>query len=96
MTALVEADLDLAGEVGGTGPYYERAGQALERAFELDPSYPPSRSKLASYLAKLGRSEESARLAWEGLRSHPGFTEYHERLGYVLRYAGHMDESMAA
>ena len=96
VTTLGEAYLELAGRVGGTGPYYERAGDALERAFELDPNYPPARSKLASYLAKLGRSEESARLAWEGLRLHPGFTEYHERLGYVLRYAGHMDESMAA
>ena len=96
VAALGDAYLELAGKVGGTGPYYERAGDALERAFELDPTYPPARSKLASYLAKLGRSEESAELAWEGLRLHPGFTEYHDRLGYVLRYAGHMDESMAA
>ena len=95
-TALGTAYLDLAGLVGGRGPYYEKATHALAHAFELDPGYPPARAKLASLFAKLGRSEEAAELLVDGLVTYPDYPAFHETLGYVLRYAGLMEESMAS
>lgn len=92
--SLGSAYLDLAGFVGGTGPYYELAGQTLSRGFELDPTYPPARGKLASYFAKRGRSEQALTLLQQGISSHPAFPGFHEQLGYILRYAGCMDESI--
>jgi tetratricopeptide (TPR) repeat protein len=94
--ALGSAYLDLAGLVGGTGPWYGLAEDELERAFDLDPRDPPVRAKLASLFAKLGRSEESVALLVEGLAQHPDYADFHDQLGYVLRYAGLMDESMAS
>lgn len=94
--ALGSAYLDLAGLVGGTGPWYDLAENELERAFDLDPRDPPVRAKLASLHAKLGRSEESVALLVEGLAHHPDFPDFHDQLGYVLRYAGLMEESMAS
>ncbi len=95
-TALGTAYLDLAGQVGGRGPYYEKATQALVHAFDLDPKYPPARAKLASLFAKLGRAEEAVELLADGLATHPDYPAFHETLGYVLRYAGLMEESMAS
>ena len=95
-TALGTAYLDLAGLVGGRGPYYEQATHALVHAFGLDPGYPPARAKLASLFAKLGRSEEAVELLTNGLATHPDYPAFHETLGYVLRYAGLMEESMAS
>ena len=95
-TALGTAYLDLAGLVGGQGPYYEKATHALVHAFDLDPGYPPARAKLASLFAKLGRSEEAVELLSHGLATHPDYPAFHETLGYVLRYAGLMEESMAS
>lgn len=93
--ALGSAYLDLAGLVGGQGPHYELAEEELLRAFELDPGDPPVRAKLASLFAKLGRSEESVELLVTGIVDHPHFPAFHQQMGYVLRYAGLMDESMA-
>ena len=95
-TALGSAYLDLAGLVGGRGPYYEKATHALAHAFDLDPGYPPARVKLASLFAKLGRSEEAIELLTSGLATHPDYPAFHETLGYVLRYSGLMEESMAS
>jgi tetratricopeptide (TPR) repeat protein len=92
--ALGSAYLDLAGLVGGTGPWYGLAEAELVRAFELDPGDPPVRAKLASYFSKLGRSEEAVDLLVEGLGTHPWFPDFHQTLGYVLRYAGLMAPSM--
>jgi tetratricopeptide (TPR) repeat protein len=95
-TALGTGYLDLAGLVGGQGPYYQMADEELVRAFELDPEYPPARVKLASFFAKVGKSEESVGLLADGLATHPYFPAFHQTLGYVLRYAGLMEESMAS
>ena len=86
--------LDLAGLLGGRSPYYDLATVELQRAFELSPDEPPIRAKLASLFAKLGRSEESVELLVAGLAQHPDYAPFHHTLGYVLRYAGLMDESM--
>ena len=93
---LGHAYLDLAGTQPGTGPYYQRAEETLRRAFQLDPAYPPARYLLASCLTKLGRSEEAVALLLEGLASQPTYAPYHDQLGYVARYAGLMDLSMAS
>ena len=87
VTALGTAYLDLAGLVGGLGPYYEKATHALAHAFELNPGYPPARAKLASLFAKLGRSEDAIELLVNGLATHPNYPAFHETLGYVLRYS---------
>ncbi len=94
--ALGTAYLDLASLVGGTGPYYDLAEAELTRGFGLDPADPSARTKLASLYAKLGHSEESVGLLVEGLVTHPDFPALHQTLGYVLRYAGLMEESMAS
>ena len=96
VTALGTAYLDLAGLVGGLGPYYEKATHALAYAFELNPGYPPARAKLASLFAKLGRSEDAIELLVNGLATHPNYPAFHETLGYVLRYSGLMEESMTS
>ncbi len=92
---LGSALMDLAGRVGGAGSHYERAEAAIRRAFDLDPGYPPARRLLASYYAKRGRSEESVDLLQEGLVSHPDAPAFHDELGYVFRYGGLFQESMA-
>lgn len=94
VTELGGAYLDLAGRASGTEPYYDRSEQILRRAVELDDLYPPARQKLASHYAKRGRSEESLRLLQDGLVTHPRFPGNHDDLGYILRYAGLMEESM--
>ena len=94
VTELGGAYLDLAGKLGGTSPFYDRAEATLRRAFQLDTLYPPARQKLASYYAKRGRSEESVQLLQRGLDTHPSFAGFHEQLGYILRYAGLMDASL--
>ncbi len=88
--------LDRAGEIGGRGPYYRLAEETLKRAFELDPEFPPSREYLASLFAKRGHSEQTLDLMQEGLVRHPTYPGFHKTLGYVLRYGGLMDESVAA
>ena len=96
VTLVGSAYLARAGEVGGRGPYYDKAAQALTRAFELDALYPPAREKLASYYAKRGRSEKTLELMLEGRKHHPAWPGFEKTIGYVLRYAGHMEESIRA
>ena len=54
------------------------------------------RELLASLFAKRGRSERTVALMQEGLVRHPTYPGFHKTLGYVLRYGGLMDESIAA
>ena len=96
VVALGHAYLDLAGTLPGTGPYYDLAEETLRRAYQLDPLYPPARYLLASCLTKRGRSEEAVTLLLDGLASHPAYPPYHDQLGYVSRYAGLMEASMAS
>ena len=86
--------VDLAGMVTGPATYYDRAAAALERAFALDATYPPARAKLASLYAKIGNSERAVELLSEGLTQNSNYAPYHETLGYVLRYAGLMEQSI--
>jgi hypothetical protein len=96
VTELGSAYLDLAGRSSGTAPYYDRSEEMLRRAVQLDPRYPPARQKLASYFAKRGRSEESLKLLQEGVVTHALSPGNHDQLGYILRYAGLMDASIAS
>ena len=88
--------LDRAGEIGGWGPYYRLSEKTLKRAFDRDPDFPPARELLASLFAKRGRSEQTLALMQEGLARHPTYPGFHKTLGYVQRYGGLMDESIAA
>jgi len=96
LTLLGRLYLDRAGEIGGRGPYYDLAEKMLERALALAPDSPSARHLLASLCAKRGRSERTATLIREGLATHPLYAGFHKTFGYVLRYAGLMDESVAA
>ena len=96
MTVLGHLYLERAGVVGGRRPYYDLAEETLLRAFELAPDFPPAREYLASLFAKRGKSERTVALMQEGLRSHPTYAAFHQTLGYVLRYAGYMEESMVS
>jgi tetratricopeptide (TPR) repeat protein len=68
----------------------------LKKAFDLDPDFPLARELLASLFAKRGRSEQTVALMQKGLVRHPTYPGFHKTLGYVLRYGGLMDESIAA
>lgn len=46
--------------------------------------------------ARSGQPERAASVAMDGLRHHPEDPDLHFRLGYVLRYGGLLEESMAA
>jgi tetratricopeptide (TPR) repeat protein len=96
LTLLGRLYLDRAGEVGGRGLEYDLAEKMLEKALALAPDSPPTRHLLSSLCAKRGRPERTVTLIREGLAAHPFYAGFHTTLGYVLRYAGLMNESMAA
>ncbi len=96
MAALGNAYLQHAGLIGGRGPYYERAEEALRQALRLDPDQLRTLQLLASLDAKVGKSEESAELLQRALEIAPSSAAAYAGLGYVYRYAGLMDESIAA
>lgn len=94
--ALGDAYLQHAGLIGGRGPYYQRAEDALRQALRLDGEFPVTLKLLGSLDAKVGKSEESAELLHRALEINPNSPAFHAGLGYIYRYAGLMDESVAA
>jgi tetratricopeptide (TPR) repeat protein len=76
--------------------HYERIEELLLEARRLAPQSTAVLLETASLYAKTGRAEESARLLHEALALDPRSSQAHAALGYVLRYAGHFDASIAA
>jgi tetratricopeptide (TPR) repeat protein len=76
--------------------HYARIEALLQKALEIDPRSTDVRVALASLYAKTGRAEQAVVLLHEILASDPRSAEAQATLGYVLRYAGYFDESIAA
>ncbi len=96
IASLGYAYLQHAGKVGGRGPFYRQAQDALERAFSINAELPQTLEFLSAFNAKIGKSEDSAALMLDAVKVYPDNPSFHARLGYVFRYAGLMEESMAA
>ncbi len=75
---------------------YDRAEQALRAALDLDPELPSALAAMATLMARTARQAEATALARRAIEVHPYRPELYSRLGYVLRYAGLVDESVAA
>ncbi|GEM_PF-7058082 len=96
LAALGYGYVQYAGKIEDGRSYYELAENVLRRALAVDPHIPEAIHALGSLCAKIGKSEEAAALLRRGLRAHPNDAELWLSLGYVYRYAGLMDESIAA
>ena len=96
MASLGYAYLQHAGKVGGRGPFYRQAQDALERAVSINAELPKTLEFLSALNAKIGKSEDSAVLMIDALKVYPNNPAFHARLGYVFRYSGLMEESMAS
>lgn len=60
------------------------------------PGSPESVLEHAIFLGRTGQQEEAALLLRRAIDVHPDRPELHFRLGYVLRYTGLLDESIAS
>ena len=96
MASLGYTYLQYAGKMGGRGPFYQQAQDTIERAFSINAESPQTLEYLSALYAKIGKSENSAALMMDALKVYPDNPAFHARLGYVFRYAGLMEESMAA
>lgn len=96
LAALGDAHMQYASKTGGGAHHYEQAETFLRRALDINDESPPTLLTLGSLYAKIGKSEESAALLQRALRKFPHSASFHQTLGYVYRYAGLLDESIAA
>lgn len=96
LAALGDGYMQYAGKTGGGARYYEQAETFLRRALDINRKSPPTLLALASLYAKTGKSEESAEILQRALRLYLRDASFHQTLGYVYRYAGLLDESIAA
>jgi predicted Zn-dependent protease len=81
---------------GGGRTHYHEADTVLRRVIELDAAHPRGLDTLAALFAKTGHAEESARLLKKALVRYPQSASFWSALGYSLRYAGLLDQSVAA
>lgn len=86
---------ELASAQAGDVARYAAAERALDRAQELQPDAVPTLHALASVYMRTGRPEQAASILLRGIRVHPDAAQLHSRLGYVYRYAGLLDDSIA-
>jgi tetratricopeptide (TPR) repeat protein len=91
-----EALIEQGAKVSLPPEHYARAEEILQRARALEPKSTPILESLASLYAKIGRSEECARLLRDALALKPQLPKAWATLGYVQRYAGHFEASIAA
>ncbi len=72
-----------------------RRRELLEESVKFDADFAPALAALGSLYAKTGKSEESAAELHRALKISPDTPAFHSTLGYVYRYAGLLDESIA-
>lgn len=96
LAALANAHMQYASKTGGGAQHYEKAEIVLRRALSLNGESHQTLLSLGSLYAKIGKSEESAALLQRALRMFPQSCGIHATLGYVYRYAGLLDESIAS
>jgi serine/threonine protein kinase len=82
------------GSYGNGGePAFERSDSATERALALDPDLISARSQLITNRAERGEIRSAYAEASALVKRRPHSAGAHFALGYVLRYAGLLDES---
>jgi serine/threonine protein kinase len=77
----------------GGEPAFERSDSATERALALDPDLISARSQLITNRAERGEVRSAYAEASALVKRRPNSAGAHFALGYVLRYAGLLDES---
>lgn len=90
------AALYQAAERSGRVSDYAAAEGVLRRAHAADPTRVDVVHALASVHGRTGRQEEAAQLLLAGLERTPREARLHAKLGYVHRYAGLGEASVAA
>lgn len=75
---------------------YAQAASAFREALVLDPSNVDAAQQLASVLMRTGETEIAAAVVRQALRQNPSDAVLYGRRGYVLRYAGYLEQSIAA
>jgi TolB-like protein len=73
--------------------FLERAGSAAQKALALDPNLTEASVRLIVLSTESGNLEDAYAKAKDLVRRRPQDAHAHFSLGYVLRYAGLMDES---
>jgi TolB-like protein/Flp pilus assembly protein TadD len=82
------------GQYGGGGvPAFERARTALERALSLDPNLTLAVARLILLRVEGGELNGAWDEASRMVSRRPGDADAHFTLGYILRYAGLLEES---
>jgi serine/threonine protein kinase/Tfp pilus assembly protein PilF len=82
-------------QLGGM-TYFERARQYLHKALELNPQLLPALSDLVLLNTDMGETERAMEVSERILAINPRSADGHFARGYVLRYAGMLEESMAS
>ncbi|MDQ6891695.1 MAG: protein kinase [Acidobacteriota bacterium] len=81
-------------EYGGGGEIlYRKARSSYERSLELDPNQVEAAANLAVLRTEAGEFEKAYEDATALVRRRPDAPEAHHTLGYVLRYAGLLEEA---
>ncbi len=79
----------------GGREHYGKAQAAYEKAIALNPALVEPRIYLANLLTDTGRVEQAVPLLRSVLQASPNNAEAHWELGYALRFAGMLQESVA-
>lgn len=90
------AALLLRAESSGRAQDYAAAERALEAAYHAGEQDPATVRNLASVYGRIGKIEEAAGLLVIALACHPQAAGLHDKLGYLYRYAGLPEQSIAA
>jgi len=74
----------------------QRAAEAFERAFALNPALPVAHSLYAQHEAEQGNADQALVRLLNSAHRNPNDPEVYSGLVYVCRYAGLLDASLAA
>jgi non-specific serine/threonine protein kinase len=74
----------------------QRASDAFERAFTLNPDLPAAHSLYAQHEAEQGHADDALSRLLNGVHTNPNDSELYAGLVHVCRYSGLLDASLAA
>lgn len=83
-------------EASGRREDYAAAERSLEAAYRAGAHGPATVRDLASVYGRIGKIEAAAGLLLKTLASQPDAAGLHDKLGYLYRYAGLPEQSIAA
>ncbi len=85
-------------ETGGDGSAqaYRRSEHLLQESLQIDPDQPRAQHALASVYMRTGKTERAVTVLQRGIDLSPDSALLHGKLGYALRYAGMLGQSVAA